>query len=213
MPFYDSMIAKVITRSDSRISALNLLDQELSKCLIAGVDSNVTFLRSVLNDAVYREGRMTTDYVERVQDRLIDWCNQEEEAGVLVAAVALHLRSRLAFSAHTLWGEPGSNVLCNGSNFMVEETSQNSFKVSSSKVSGQVEGNFDFAAASPHSLVMTINGKKHQAEIRWDNNKHAINVWIDGKHYIFAFDLHHASGARTLHVDASDRTNVATARQ
>jgi 3-methylcrotonyl-CoA carboxylase alpha subunit len=194
LPWYDSMIAKIITSSDkSRTEALTKLDEQLGRTLIAGVDSNVTFLRSVLNDSVYRNGTMTTDHVEKVQDTLVDWCEHWRSAAQLAAAVSLHLRSKFTLGAQTIWGaSKPALLLCDGATFAVTEKAANSFIVAApGGANGTLEGDFNFTERS-HNMV-TIDGVQHSVAVRWDNSKHAVNVWVDGRHYAFPVEMRHSS--------------------
>ncbi len=193
LPWYDSMIAKVITRSDkSRAEALTRLDEQLAHTLIAGVDSNVTFLRAVLNDSVYRNGTMTTDHVERVQDKLIDWCEHWRGAAQLAAAVCLHLRGKFTLGSQTIWGaSQPAQLLCDGTAFAITEHGDGSFSVAAAGRSGSVKGDFNFTDRT-HNML-TIDGVQHSVAVRWDHNKHAMNVWVDGRHYVFPIEMRHAS--------------------
>jgi acetyl-CoA carboxylase biotin carboxylase subunit/3-methylcrotonyl-CoA carboxylase alpha subunit len=63
-PFYDPMIAKVIAWGETRSAAMATLDEALAGTTIAPCTTNVTFLRAVLADARFREGRYDTTFAE-----------------------------------------------------------------------------------------------------------------------------------------------------
>ena len=186
LPWYDSMIAKVITHSDTdRAEALSRLDEQLGRTLIAGVDSNVSFLRAVLNDSAYKKEAMTTDYVERVQDKLIDWCEHWRGDALLAAAVGLHVRGKFSFASHAIWGSSSQpRLLCDGHAFVIAENSDGSFSVASEAGHGTVAGDFNFTDRT-HNML-TVNGVQHSVALRWDAPRHSINVWVDGRHYVFS---------------------------
>lgn len=64
-PFYDPMIAKVIAWGPGREAARRRLDDALAATCIAGVGSNLAFLRSVLAHEEFCAGLATTDFVAR----------------------------------------------------------------------------------------------------------------------------------------------------
>jgi acetyl/propionyl-CoA carboxylase alpha subunit len=187
------MIAKVITRSDkSRAEALSRLDEQLGDTLIAGVDSNISFLRAVLNDSTYQKGTMTTDYVEKVQGKLFDWCEHWRGDAQLAAAVCLHLRVKFSLGSQTIWGAcRPAQLVCDGHPFAVTENADGSFAVASTDRTGTVKGDFNFTDRT-HNML-TINGVQHLVAVRWDHSKHAVHVWVDGRHYAFPFETMHAS--------------------
>ncbi|GBE44207.1 biotin carboxylase [bacterium BMS3Bbin10] len=63
-PYYDPMIAKVITRGKTRGDAIERMLGALGEVGIEGVSTNLAFLRQVLRDRVFREDLATTRYVE-----------------------------------------------------------------------------------------------------------------------------------------------------
>jgi acetyl-CoA carboxylase biotin carboxylase subunit len=63
-PYYDSMISKVITYGSTRQVTLDRMYRALSEYLIRGINTNIAFLRSIIRDPVFAEGRATTKFVE-----------------------------------------------------------------------------------------------------------------------------------------------------
>ena len=66
-PFYDPMIAKVITKGSTRREAIMRMSDALSRIEIAGVSTNLNFLREIIHDARFTELRITTRYIEDLQ--------------------------------------------------------------------------------------------------------------------------------------------------
>ncbi|HUU72533.1 MAG TPA: urea carboxylase [Burkholderiales bacterium] len=62
-PFYDPMIAKLIVTAPTRASAVKKLGQALAQTHLSGIETNVEFLRQIVGDDVFREGRQTTRYL------------------------------------------------------------------------------------------------------------------------------------------------------
>lgn len=64
-PHYDSMIAKLITHSEDRASALRKMDGALREMAIEGIKSNITLQQSLVNDEVIQQGGMDIHYLEK----------------------------------------------------------------------------------------------------------------------------------------------------
>ena len=62
---YDPMISKVIAWGGDRAAALDTLDAALAGYTALGVDTNVEYLRLLINDADVRAGRLDTGLIER----------------------------------------------------------------------------------------------------------------------------------------------------
>ncbi|WP_435744709.1 acetyl/propionyl/methylcrotonyl-CoA carboxylase subunit alpha [Microbacterium sp. PMB16] len=62
--FYDPMIAKVIAFADDRATALERLDDALSRTVVLGVDTNIAFLRQLCRDARVVAGDLDTGLIE-----------------------------------------------------------------------------------------------------------------------------------------------------
>ncbi|CAN7290970.1 acetyl/propionyl/methylcrotonyl-CoA carboxylase subunit alpha [Arthrobacter sp. LjRoot14] len=62
---YDPMISKVIAWGPDRTAALDTLDEALAGYTALGIDTNVEYLRLLINDADVRAGRLDTGLIER----------------------------------------------------------------------------------------------------------------------------------------------------
>lgn len=62
---YDPMISKVIAWGGDRAEALDTLDRALAGYTALGIDTNVEYLRLLINDADVRAGRLDTGLIER----------------------------------------------------------------------------------------------------------------------------------------------------
>ncbi|HWJ86704.1 MAG TPA: acetyl/propionyl/methylcrotonyl-CoA carboxylase subunit alpha [Pelagibacterium sp.] len=62
-PYYDPMIAKLVTWAPSRIEAIDGLTVALDQFDIDGVGNNVPFLSAVTTQGRFREGRLSTNYI------------------------------------------------------------------------------------------------------------------------------------------------------
>ncbi|PNI07484.1 acetyl/propionyl-CoA carboxylase subunit alpha [Arthrobacter sp. AFG7.2] len=62
---YDPMISKVIAWGEDRATALDTLDAALAGYTALGLDTNVEYLRLLINDSDVRAGRLETGLIER----------------------------------------------------------------------------------------------------------------------------------------------------
>ena len=75
-PYYDPMLAKIIVRGADRVAALGAMRAALGACRVAGIETNLEYLRQVVNDGAFAAGGITTaylrgfDYVRRAVDVL-----------------------------------------------------------------------------------------------------------------------------------------------
>jgi len=67
-PQYDSMIAKLIATGKTREDALIRMQRALSEYLIRGIKTNIPFLRTILADSLFKEGKYTTKFVQDFLD-------------------------------------------------------------------------------------------------------------------------------------------------
>lgn len=63
-PYYDSMLAKLITYGKTREEAIRRLRKALKDTVLLGLSSNKPFLLDLLNDPVFNTGKATTRYIE-----------------------------------------------------------------------------------------------------------------------------------------------------
>ncbi len=64
-PFYDPMIAKIITHAPDRKTALERMTDALDRTVIAGVRSNLAFLGALCRAPPFRDGMVDTGYIDR----------------------------------------------------------------------------------------------------------------------------------------------------
>jgi len=64
-PYYDSMIAKVITHGKTRAEAIAKMKRALSEFIIRGVETNIDFQLDILNHESYIRGEFDTGFIAR----------------------------------------------------------------------------------------------------------------------------------------------------
>jgi geranyl-CoA carboxylase alpha subunit len=87
-PFYDSMIAKIISYGATRDEARGKLICALEQTVAFGVTTNQTFLTSCLRHPAFVQGEATTAFVGQYRDELL---RQDGASDAVLAALLLHL--------------------------------------------------------------------------------------------------------------------------
>jgi acetyl-CoA carboxylase biotin carboxylase subunit len=68
-PFYDSLIAKLIVYDSNRLAAINKAKNALNEFRIEGIETNIPFLKRILNDSDFISGKVDIGYVQRFMER------------------------------------------------------------------------------------------------------------------------------------------------
>jgi urea carboxylase len=68
-PYYDPMLAKIIVSGASRAEALDRLRAALSECRIAGIETNLEYLRQVCASAAFARGGIATSFLRGFEYR------------------------------------------------------------------------------------------------------------------------------------------------
>jgi len=64
-PYYDSMIGKLISFSDSRESAMARMRMALDEIIIDGIKTNIPLHKTLLNDSIFQKGSVNIHYLEK----------------------------------------------------------------------------------------------------------------------------------------------------
>ena len=64
-PYYDSLIAKLIVRGQTREEAMARMRRALDECVIEGIKTTIPLHRRVLDDPDFQKGRFSTAFLER----------------------------------------------------------------------------------------------------------------------------------------------------
>ncbi len=94
-PYYDSMVAKLIVWGEDRAQALSRLDAALRDTHIVGLNTNVAFLRRVVNSRAFAGADLDTALIERERAALFDSAPLALEvaaAGVVARELALEAK-------------------------------------------------------------------------------------------------------------------------
>ena len=69
-PFYDPLIAKIVTHGETRDEALDKMSIALRETIVAGPKTNAAFLEGLCNTAGFREGSFNTGFIDELLARL-----------------------------------------------------------------------------------------------------------------------------------------------
>ena len=64
-PYYDSLLAKLIVHGADRGEAITRIGEALSSFQVAGIDTGISFLETVIDDQDYRNGHVNTRWLEK----------------------------------------------------------------------------------------------------------------------------------------------------
>ncbi|QSZ48371.1 biotin carboxylase N-terminal domain-containing protein [Arthrobacter sp. D5-1] len=103
---YDPMLAKVIAWGGDRTAALDTLDAALGRYTLLGVDTNVEYLRLLINDSEVRAGQLDTGLIERKLPSMSFRHAGSDE--LIAAALTLWLERTGSTPAGDAWATPDS---------------------------------------------------------------------------------------------------------
>ena len=72
LPFYDSMMAKLIVKGSTRMDAIKKLRRAVSETIIDGVPTNLGFIYAILYDKDFILGNIDTNYVAHKEAELLE---------------------------------------------------------------------------------------------------------------------------------------------
>jgi acetyl/propionyl-CoA carboxylase alpha subunit len=74
-PYYDPMLAKLVVSSENREECINKMIWALSRYVVLGVTTNVSFLKKVINHDEFKKGNITTHFID---NHFKDWMSAKE---------------------------------------------------------------------------------------------------------------------------------------
>jgi len=89
-PYYDSMIAKIISHGDTRDAARRKLMSALDDAVALGVTTNQAFLNRCLGHPVFAAGGATTAFIAQNQDALLAPDTETRDRAAAIAAALLY---------------------------------------------------------------------------------------------------------------------------
>jgi acetyl-CoA carboxylase biotin carboxylase subunit len=113
---YDPLLAKLAVWADTREAAMARMSRVLDEYHIAGIRTNLSFFRRILQDPVFREGRLDTGFIEAFMSRNPPAATPDAELRAVVALVAAvsgssPVEHALACSKDSRWRSDGREQL------------------------------------------------------------------------------------------------------
>ena len=65
-PYYDSLLAKLITKGDTRQDAIRIMQRALEEYFIEPLKTTIPLHRQILSDPTFWRGQIATDYIDRL---------------------------------------------------------------------------------------------------------------------------------------------------
>ena len=62
-PYYDPLLAKIITHGDTRLQAITRMRQALAACRVAGIQSNLALHQQIMDHEPFQAGALTTNFL------------------------------------------------------------------------------------------------------------------------------------------------------
>lgn len=103
-PFYDPMVAKIIVHADNRKQAIAKLQQALDETKLAGIETNLDYVKSILAGEVFQSGHQTTCYLN-------DFAYQAARIEVLQAGVQTSVQDATGRLGYWNVGVPPSGAM------------------------------------------------------------------------------------------------------
>ena len=103
-PFYDPMVAKIIVHADSREHAIVKLQHALDETRLAGIETNLDYVKSILAGEVFQSGHQTTCYLN-------DFAYQAARIEVLQAGVQTSVQDAQGRLGYWNVGVPPSGAM------------------------------------------------------------------------------------------------------
>lgn len=76
LPFYDSMVAKLIVKGKNRLDAIKRMRRAIEETIIDGVKTNLGFQYAILHDKDYIRGNVTTNFLAEKEEELLAEMNK-----------------------------------------------------------------------------------------------------------------------------------------
>ena len=93
-PFYDPMIAKVISKGKDREEAITKLKQSLLKTALFGIKNNRDFLISILSSAAFKSSEVNTSFLENNKFDASAVSLKEVEKAIIGAVIFIDLEAQ-----------------------------------------------------------------------------------------------------------------------
>ena len=119
-PWYDPMIAKIITHGPTRAIALNALGSALSDTEVAGTTTNLAFLTALTRHDGFRNGEVATDLIARALYTLLADAEPDPASRALAVLGVAGLHDPDIRGGMTLWAPLRRRIAWDGGEGVIE---------------------------------------------------------------------------------------------
>jgi 3-methylcrotonyl-CoA carboxylase alpha subunit len=98
-PYYDPMIAKIISHGKDRNDAISKLSDAIANTHLVGIKNNLNFLYKILNVSAFKDKKINTDFINKFWDKLVP--NKENMDLLIELSIAAYLKYRKPSKKHT----------------------------------------------------------------------------------------------------------------
>ena len=84
LPYYDSMIGKLMTHGRNRGEAISIMQRALEEFVIEPIKTTIPLHKEILKNPIFRRAQMYTDFIQRL---LGEWSDKNTDEGVLQMAL------------------------------------------------------------------------------------------------------------------------------
>jgi acetyl-CoA carboxylase biotin carboxylase subunit len=95
--YYDPMLAKLVTSAENREESINKMIWALSRYVVLGVTTNISFLKKVLEHQEFKKGNITTHFIDNY---FKDWTTTSDKGLPLDAIIALAVYDTIHTKRH-----------------------------------------------------------------------------------------------------------------
>ena len=92
-PYYDPMIAKIITYGKDRNDAIRKMSLTLGKTKLFGLDNNVYFLNNIIINKYFSKKDINTQFIDKFWTELVTPAKLKEDFRILFASLFIYLRN------------------------------------------------------------------------------------------------------------------------
>jgi len=184
-PYYDPMIAKIISWGKDRDSARINLQKTIDETIIFGVPTNKLFLSEVLKNNIFTKGKATTSFIAEEIRGFNYSINQPQPVYCLLAAVIQYIIdceniwSKSIIVSEELVNWSSGNSLMSRFSFMV---GTDDFSVS---VSPKSNSTYDARIKDFSKIIEVVKKEAHMIVLIADNKKYEINYFLSENRLLF----------------------------
>lgn len=173
-PYYDPMISKLIVWGEDREQCVSTLKSALQQYQIAGVTTNLSFLRRVVNVDAFEQGDVSTQFIEEFNEQLVT--SKEVKSHHLIAAVCQHMLQRSSQGKNRTSSDDVTNPWHSMNAFRLNQPAKDTLRFAASS---EDVVNIEVETTGKASWNIQFNDEKHEVNARANGDQ--IQYELDGK--------------------------------